>query len=151
MKIFQGEEPFTSPKPTRLIQRILEIATSPLDEGHSARFFAGSGSTAHAVLKQNALDKGNRRFIVVQQQFDTKNDEQNSSNICETVTAKRIRRVITGYPYKGTAREVLFSMRLTPTRLLDLEGLASKVKTLVADAQTRFNQIELRAMMERSV
>src|SRR5690606_7140393 len=53
-----------TPKPTRLIQRILQIASDKnslvLDS------FAGSGTTGHAVLKQNAEDGGNRKFILVE-------------------------------------------------------------------------------------
>ncbi|MDG2991765.1 site-specific DNA-methyltransferase [Candidatus Synechococcus calcipolaris G9] len=53
-------------KPTRLIQRILQLATTPLANDLVLDFFSGSASTAHAVLKQNKEDGGNRRFICVQ-------------------------------------------------------------------------------------
>ncbi|MDP3332002.1 MAG: site-specific DNA-methyltransferase [Methylococcaceae bacterium] len=54
---------FSTPKPIRLIERILRIATKPDDI--VLDFFAGSGTTAHAVMKLNAEDGGNRRFILV--------------------------------------------------------------------------------------
>ncbi|MDO9162387.1 MAG: site-specific DNA-methyltransferase [Methylococcaceae bacterium] len=54
---------FSTPKPIRLIERILRIATQPDDI--VLDFFAGSGTTAHAVMKLNAEDGGNRRFILV--------------------------------------------------------------------------------------
>jgi hypothetical protein len=54
---------FSTPKPIRLIERILRIATKPDDI--ILDFFAGSGTTAHAVMKLNAEDGGNRRFILV--------------------------------------------------------------------------------------
>ncbi|RMH45198.1 MAG: site-specific DNA-methyltransferase, partial [Gammaproteobacteria bacterium] len=76
--------PFDTPKPTRLIQRILQIATDK--DSLVLDSFAGSGSTGHAVLKQNAEDGGNRRFILVEM------DE----NIAANVTAERVRRVIEG-------------------------------------------------------
>jgi site-specific DNA-methyltransferase (adenine-specific)/adenine-specific DNA-methyltransferase len=76
---------FATPKPTQIIQRILQIATDSnslvLDS------YAGSGSTGHAVLKQNAEDGGKRRFILVEM------DEKIAAN----VTAERVRRVATGY------------------------------------------------------
>jgi adenine-specific DNA-methyltransferase len=76
--------PFSTPKPTRLIQRILQIATDKnsiiLDS------FAGSATTAHAVLKQNAEDGGNRRFILIEMM-----------DYAETITAERVRRVMSGY------------------------------------------------------
>ncbi len=55
-----------SVKPPRLIRRMLQIATEPSTEDIVLDFFGGSGSTAQAVLQQNAEDGGNRRFIVVQ-------------------------------------------------------------------------------------
>jgi adenine-specific DNA-methyltransferase len=76
---------FATPKPTRLIERILQIATDK--DSLVLDSFAGSGTTAHAVLKQNAEDGGNRRFILVEM------DE----SIATGVTAERVRRVATGY------------------------------------------------------
>lgn len=53
-------------KPTRLLQRILQIATRAKENDLVLDFFAGSGTTGQAVLAQNAEDGGNRRFILVQ-------------------------------------------------------------------------------------
>ena len=53
-------------KPVRLIQRILQLATDPAEDDIVLDFFSGSGTTAHAVLKQNAEDGGMRSFIAVQ-------------------------------------------------------------------------------------
>jgi adenine-specific DNA-methyltransferase len=53
-------------KPTRLIQRMLQIATKPAERDVVLDFFAGSAATGHAVLRQNREDGGNRRFICVQ-------------------------------------------------------------------------------------
>jgi hypothetical protein len=80
---------FITPKPTRLIQRILQIATDK--DSLILDSFAGSGTTGHAVLKQNAADGGNRRFILVEM----------DDNIARNVTAERIKRVASGYT-KGT-------------------------------------------------
>lgn len=75
---------FATPKPSELIQRVLEVSTGKnsivLDS------FAGSGTTAHAVLKLNAQDGGNRCFILCEMM-----------DYAETITAERIRRVINGY------------------------------------------------------
>lgn len=57
---------FDTPKPTRLIKRILTLATTPHGNDLVLDFFAGSGTTADAVLQANAEDGGNRRFITVQ-------------------------------------------------------------------------------------
>ncbi|MDO8811389.1 MAG: site-specific DNA-methyltransferase [Gallionella sp.] len=76
---------FDTPKPTRLIQRILQIATDK--DSLILDSFAGSGTTGHAVLKQNAEDSGNRRFILVEM----------DDHIARNVTAERVRRVADGY------------------------------------------------------
>lgn len=71
---------FNSVKPVALMQRILQLATSPKDDDIVLDFFGGSATTAHAVLQQNYEDSGNRRFISVtirepleqpEQTFDT--------------------------------------------------------------------------------
>jgi len=64
--LFDGNLVFDNPKPVRLIQRIVHLATNPNNEDIVLDFFAGSATTAHAVMAQNALDGGNRRFILVQ-------------------------------------------------------------------------------------
>jgi DNA modification methylase len=79
------ERVFAFPKPISLMQRIVSYCVPPksiiLDS------FAGTGTTAHAVLKQNAEDGGNRRFILVEM------DE----SIARDVTAERVKRVAQGY------------------------------------------------------
>jgi adenine-specific DNA-methyltransferase len=62
--LFNSKPPFDTPKPTTLILRMLQIASDT--DSIVLDFFAGSGTTAHAVLKQNAEDGGNRQFICVQ-------------------------------------------------------------------------------------
>ncbi len=76
---------FITPKPTRLIQRILQIASDK--DSLILDSFAGSGTTGHAVLKQNAEDGGNRKFILVEM------DE----GIAQNVTTERVKRVSSGY------------------------------------------------------
>lgn len=60
------ENVLNSVKPVQLIQRILHLATNPQDGDIVLDFFSGSGTTAHAVLQQNAQDGGNRRIVAVQ-------------------------------------------------------------------------------------
>lgn len=66
LALFDGVKAFDTPKPVRLMRRLLEIATRP-NEGHIVLdFFAGSAALADAVMSQNAEDGGDRRFIVIQ-------------------------------------------------------------------------------------
>ena len=84
LKDIFGEKTFPTPKPSLLIQRILQVATDK--DSIVLDSFAGSGTTAHAVLKQNAEDGGNRRFILVEME-----------DYAESITAERVQRVIAGY------------------------------------------------------
>jgi adenine-specific DNA-methyltransferase len=83
MDIQDASDVFITPKPVKLIQRILQVTTDRnsivLDS------FAGSGTTAHAVLKQNAEDGGDRRFVLVEME-----------DYADSLTAERVRRVIRG-------------------------------------------------------
>lgn len=94
--IFGTQTAFDTPKPIRLIERILRIATKPGDL--VLDFFAGSGTTAHAVLKLNQEDGGNRRFILVSNTEATA--DAPDKNLCRDVCAERVRRVSTGYRNK---------------------------------------------------
>jgi hypothetical protein len=78
-------QPFDTPKPMRLIRRVLEIATNK--DSIILDSFVGSGTTGHAVLALNQADGGTRRFIAV---------EMNEA-ICQNVTAQRLRKAIEGY------------------------------------------------------
>ena len=106
---------FDTPKPTRLIQRILQIGTDR--DSLILDSFAGSGTTGHAALKQNAEDGGHRRFILVEM------DE----NIAHDVTAERVKRVAEGYTNaKGQAVPGLGGgfqfCRLSTDPLFDADG-----------------------------
>jgi adenine-specific DNA-methyltransferase len=93
LKLF-AQGGFDSPKPTRLIKRMLQIATTPSNSDGDivVDFFAGSCTTAQAVLSQNRDDEGSRRFIVVQLPEPTGDTE--FPTIAE-IGKERIRRVIT--------------------------------------------------------
>jgi adenine-specific DNA-methyltransferase len=74
MDVSAGENFFVTPKPVRLISRLLQIAADP--DSLVLDFFAGSGTTAHAVLQMNAQDGGQRRFVMVQYPEAYENDGQ---------------------------------------------------------------------------
>jgi len=101
--ILSAEEVFTTPKPVALIKRILQLATDPDDLVLDS--FAGSGTTGHAVLQLNQEDGGDRKFVLVQIPYDTKENEREKFNIASKITAERVRRVIQGYVRKTTNGE----------------------------------------------
>lgn len=84
LKIFQDSN-FDYPKPTELVKTILSIYGNK--DGYILDFFAGSGTTAQAVLELNKEDSGNRHFILC---------TNNENKICENITYQRIKTVITG-------------------------------------------------------
>ena len=85
--ILGSQTAFDTPKPTRLLERVFQIASNPGDLVMDS--FAGSGTTGHAVLKLNAAtpDQPSRRFILVEME----------EKIARDVTAERVRRVASGY------------------------------------------------------
>jgi adenine-specific DNA-methyltransferase len=98
---------FQNPKPVALIERVLRIATD--EDDLILDSFAGSGTTAHATLSSNKEDGGNRRFILVQIPFETKENEKEKFNISQKITSERVRRVMNGYTYrtqKGKSEKV---------------------------------------------
>ena len=84
--LFDGEIPFDTPKPVRLIQRMVQISTDGDDI--VVDFFSGAASSAHSIMSQNTIDNGNRRFIMVQIPEPVDNKYR---NLCE-VGKERIRR-----------------------------------------------------------
>jgi adenine-specific DNA-methyltransferase len=95
IEIFSGKSVYETPKPVELIKRIIQIASSEDDLVLDS--FGGSGTTAHAVLLANKEDGGTRSFVLAQLPYDTKEQEKGRFNICQQVTAQRVRRVIDGY------------------------------------------------------
>ena len=90
-----GKKVFSTPKPIRLLNRVLQLSTSKDNEDIVLDFFSGSAATAHAVMQRNAEDGGNRRFILVQlpELCDEKSEAYKAGykNICE-IGKERIRR-----------------------------------------------------------
>ncbi len=64
--LFGPGRPVAYPKPTLLFQRLLQIATAPAGDDVVLDFFAGSGTTAHAVMLQNQRDGGRRKYVLVE-------------------------------------------------------------------------------------
>lgn len=98
--IFDGRVAFDTPKPTRLVERILAIASQPGDLILDS--FAGSGTTGQAVLNLNRQNGGDRRVILVE-----------LGDYAESVTAERLRRTIRGYQDTRVEEHVLFDQKLT--------------------------------------
>ena len=90
-RLFDGESPFETPKPARLVRRMLELTSRSDESDIVLDFFAGSGTTAHAVLDLNKQDGGNRKFILVQLPEPTGREDYPT---IADITKERVRRVI---------------------------------------------------------
>ena len=119
--IFDGRVAFDTPKPTRLIERILAVATD--ENSLVLDSFAGSGTTAHALLNLNKADGGNRRFILVE-----------LGDYAGSVTAERVRRTITGYKDVREEQVVLFDHKLTLATLKKGADLVAEATTVYQEA-----------------
>ncbi|WP_127562813.1 site-specific DNA-methyltransferase [Nioella ostreopsis] len=117
-KIFSDRDDiFQTPKPIELLMRVLQIASGP--NGLILDSFAGSGTTAHAVLEANKRDGGNRRFILVEME-----------DYADRLTAERVRRVMTGYDFTGTQSTELLREKITWTKFKKAEKLTERVEKI---------------------
>ena len=116
------EEIFDTPKPLKLINRILQIGSNK--NSIVLDFFAGSGTTGQAVLQLNREDGGNRKFILC-----TNND----NNICTNVCYPRLKKVIMGYKnLKGEKIEGLGgNLKYFKTSFVDSEPTDQNKKIMV--------------------
>ena len=124
MSLFDGKAPFDTPKPMRLLERILQVAG--INTSTILDFFAGSGTTLHAVMQLNKEDGGKRQCILV---------TNNENNICRDVTYERNKRVINGYTTpKGQEVEGLKqnNLRYYHTHLLPRERTNRNMRHLVS-------------------
>lgn len=123
-----SDEVFVTPKPVALLEKVLDIATN--ENSIVLDSFAGSGTTAHAVLAANQKDGGNRRFILIE-----------CEDYADRLTAERVRRVINGYEFAGTQREELHREPLTWTKLKNAEKLLHHIAGIENLEEYRFDRI----------
>ena len=133
LAVILGKAVFDYPKPVRLIERILQIASDP--DSIILDSFAGSGTTAHAVLNMNKADGGHRKFILVEMM-----------DYAESITAERVKRVIDGYgqgknAVEGTGGDFTFCdlgpILLMPNGNLNEEVGAEKIREYVYFMETK--------------
>lgn len=113
----EGDLAIHAPKTVPLIERIIAIATKP--DSIILDSFAGSGTTAHAVLSANKRDEGERRFILVEME-----------DYADKLTAERVRRVIGGYEFNGLQRTELLRQPLSWTKLKKAEKIVHEVEAI---------------------
>lgn len=122
-----GKAVFDYPKPVRLIDRIIQIATDP--DSIVLDSFAGSGTTAHAVLEANKRDGGNRKFILVEMM-----------DYADSITAERVKRVITGY--KKDHEDILYDQEITAKNLEDGPLFIEEAKSIAKAAKSQYSSVK---------
>lgn len=96
-ELFGKKDIFHNPKPVDLIKFLIEYTTKK--DSIVLDSFAGSGTTAHAVLDLNKEDNGKRQFVLVQMTEATK--EEPKKNVCKEITTERVKRAIKKYSYEA--------------------------------------------------
>jgi adenine-specific DNA-methyltransferase len=123
-----GSAVFDNPKPPALIGKILTLVGKT--DAIVLDSFAGSGTTAHAVLAANQKDGGDRKFILVE-----------CEDYADKLTAERVRRVIKGYEFTGNQKEELLREKITFTSLKKSKELLHKIDGIENLEKHRFDTI----------
>lgn len=139
LKDIMSEKLFEYPKSTIFIKHLLKISTYPDTDKQDIilDFFAGSGTTGHAVMELNREDSGKRQFILVTNNEKT---DINPNGIAYDVTSKRLKRVMTGKCYDGTD-----NFKWLEKNKPYGDGLeVTEIKQKPTDSQNIFNEIDER-------
>ncbi|HAX48667.1 MAG TPA: DNA methyltransferase [Ignavibacteria bacterium] len=120
--------PFETPKPTRLMEKILSLKYNK--EALILDSFAGTASTGHAVMKLNKKDKGHRKFILIEME-----------EYANTITAERIKKAITGYNYIGNKKTELSTYPINLTTLKKANKIVQEFEKFKSD--DRFEEINI--------
>ena len=138
MEIFGGKSPFDTPKPTRLIERILDIATD--DDSIVLDCFAGSGTTAHAVLMTNKKKHSNRRFILIE-----------LMDCADTTTAYRVKKAITGYDAKMKHEVEIYNKKLTIKNLPHYAQYLEEAKAVTEREQGNYSEFSQPKLVDNCI
>lgn len=125
-KIF-GSKEFDTPKPVQLLEWLISLHSNT--DALILDSFAGSGTTAQAVLNLNQHDEGNRHFILVE-----------LGDYADGITAERVRRTITGYTGQNSSEVTLFEQKLTTAQLKKMPTILAEAERIAAKAEDQFEK-----------
>ena len=126
-----GKNIFDNPKPVELIQYFIDMSTN--DDDIILDSFAGSGTTAHAVLAQNKKDNSDRKFILIEME-----------QYARDTTFARLKKAIKGYTFTGKDTTELFRKKLTMSQLLKpdmIKKLSEKMLKTIDDEQDEYDTV----------
>lgn len=137
-EIFGGKSPFDTPKPTRLIERILDIATD--ENSIILDSFAGSGTTAHAVLLANLKKHSHKKFILVE-----------LMDYANTTTAYRVKKAITGYQATLKHEEEVYNKKLTIKNLPKIDTFLKEAESVIEREKNNYAEISKPQLVDNSI
>ncbi len=137
-RMFGGNAVFETPKPYELILELLKMSTTK--NSIIMDFFAGSGSTAHAVMVLNQRDGGHRHFILVE-----------LMDYADSLTAERVRRVARGYSYRGKEVEEIYAHKLTLSNLKNYTKYLEEAKAVTEARRAEFTKISKPIIKDDSI
>lgn len=127
-----GENNFPYPKSIHAVKECIKSMTANKN-AIILDFFAGSGTTGHAVLSMNEEDGGNRKFILC---------TNNEGDICTNVCYPRLKNVIEGYDFNGIKKTLLYEKKITLTTLKKCETILDEIGQIKVDNAEKYNTIE---------
>jgi len=123
---------FDYAKPVELIFDLLIMADMD-DDAIVLDFFAGSGTTAQAILELNKYDGGNRKFILC---------TNNEGDICEKITYPRINKIVNGYNFIGKDNTILLEKKLTFSQLKNIDSILVEINQIINENKGQYYQIK---------
>ena len=132
-KIIPTKFPF--PKSLYAVEDCIRAIIHDKDDAVILDFFAGSGTTGHAVLELNKRDNGQRQFILC---------TNNESNICEEVCYPRIKKVINGYSSNGKDSELLYEKKITISDFKKANDILTEIDFIKLQNEKKFDNFEMK-------
>jgi adenine-specific DNA-methyltransferase len=150
-KILGVREAFPYPKSHHAVMQCIKIGTNN-KEAVILDFFAGSGTTAHAVLELNKEDNGKRKFILATnnevdestlkelKKNNASQKEIESEGICDKVCQPRIKNLIEGYEDIKNEESIIFDKKLTPSILKDIDIEFENIENIQKERKNDFDE-----------
>ena len=143
LKNILGKNIFDYPKSIYLMEDILKLTSK--SNSIVLDFFAGSGTTGHAVMNLNREDGGNRRFILC---------TNNENKICEEVTYPRVKTVVTGkredgsdyfeeFKYLLDSKTILFEKKLSVSVLSSFKSVSKEIDEITKKEKDNFDEVKV--------
>lgn len=123
-------EEFIYSKPYSLIEYLINMTTKSKRDSIILDSFAGSGTTAHAVLNLNKKDGGDRKFILIEME-----------DYAKKTTAERVKRVIDGYSYKGRKEVEIYKQELTMKNIANVNAFIEEAYNIVESKKNEYDKV----------